>query len=113
MRDDKELRGRISNNISYFRKKAGLSQRNVADKMNVLPSRVSNWEQGINSPSLAVLVDLCDILGITLNEMFGVESGEAYSPRERELIKKFNRLDDISKMLVEQIIEIELKRVEE
>lgn len=110
MKDEKELRGTISRNISFYRKKSGLSQKNLAEKMGVLPSRVSNWEQGINSPSLGVLVDLCEILGITLNEMFGISSKNELNQSEKELLNSYRKLDDHGRRLVKIIINAELLR---
>ena len=40
----------IGNRIRKYRKESGLTQEQLAGKINVTKSRVSNWEQGINSP---------------------------------------------------------------
>lgn len=44
----------IGNRIRKYRKESGLTQEQLAGKINVTKSRVSNWEQGINRPDGAV-----------------------------------------------------------
>ena len=111
MNDEKEIRDAISENICKYRKKLGMSQRTLAEKMGVLPSRVSNWEQGINSPTLGILVELSTILGITLDEMFGIENERAMIHGEKSLLDGFRRLDAHGKMLVELVLQAELTRM--
>ena len=53
------------NPIKFFRKKAGLSQSDLAQKMNVVQGTVSLWESGKRSPSLEDIIKLSEILSIS------------------------------------------------
>lgn len=56
-----------SEKISYYRKKNMLTQEELAEKLCVSRQTVSKWEAGVISPSLEYLIDLSDILGVTID----------------------------------------------
>ena len=43
--ESEDIKKNISTNITKYREKANLSQKELATKLNTSPSRVSNWEQ--------------------------------------------------------------------
>lgn len=53
------------NPIKFFRKKAGLSQSDLAQKMNIVQGTVSLWESGKRSPFLEDIIKLSEILSIS------------------------------------------------
>ncbi len=53
--------------IAYYRKKNMLTQEELAEKLCVSRQTISKWEAGIISPSLEYLIDLSNILGITID----------------------------------------------
>lgn len=55
--------------IADMRKEKGLTQAQLAEKLNVSGKTVSRWETGRNMPDYAVLEDLTDVLGITVNDL--------------------------------------------
>lgn len=65
--------------ISGKRKALGLTQRELAEKLGMSDKSVSKWERGVCLPDVSVYRELCDILGITLNEFFAGEDLDAQS----------------------------------
>ena len=57
-------------NIKVFREKCGLSQRKVADLMDVSQQAVARWENGEAKPRADVLPKLARVLGCTIDELF-------------------------------------------
>ena len=60
----------------YFkeaRKQKGLSQKQVADKLNIHQSNISDWENDISRPSYEYLIAIADIYDVTLYELLGVQ----------------------------------------
>ena len=55
----------MSEKIRFYRKKRGLSQQELADKLNVVRQTVSKWEQGLSVPDSQMLVALARELGIS------------------------------------------------
>ena len=56
-------------NIKEFRKKSGLSQVQVAEKLFVNQNTVRQWETGRSSPPIDVLIKLSDLFGCTIDEL--------------------------------------------
>ena len=54
-----------------LRKEKGLTQDDIALKVNISPQAVSKWENGISMPDISILGDLADILGVSLDELLG------------------------------------------
>ena len=55
--------------IAECRKKKDLTQAQLAEKLNITDRAISKWENGKAMPDSALMLDLCDILGITVNEL--------------------------------------------
>lgn len=74
---------KIGKFIALCRKEKGLTQKELAEQLGVSDKTVSKWERGINLPDASLYYLLCEILGLTINELF---AGERL--REDEMIKK-------------------------
>ena len=55
--------------IAECRKKAKLTQLQLADRLCITDKAVSKWERGIAMPDTSIMLELCDILGISVNEL--------------------------------------------
>ena len=59
--------------IAACRKRANLTQMQLAEKLNITDRAVSKWETGKAMPDTAIMLELCDILGISVNELLSGE----------------------------------------
>lgn len=59
----------ISYNIKINRKLMGLTQRDLAEILNVAPATVSSWEQGLSTPDIDTIFELCDVFSITVEDL--------------------------------------------
>lgn len=59
--------------IADKRKSLGLTQKQVAEKLGMSDKSVSKWERGICLPDVSVYITLCDMLGISIKEIFAGE----------------------------------------
>lgn len=66
-----ELKTVIGKNIAEYRKLAGLSQIDFAEKLNYSDKAVSKWERGESLPDIIVLKQIADLFGITVNDLLG------------------------------------------
>ena len=55
--------------IAELRKKQGLTQQQLADKLNLSNKTISKWESGSGSPDISNLPVLADALGISVDEL--------------------------------------------
>ena len=61
---------KIGKFIVECRKENKLTQEQLAEKLGVTDRSVSNWENGSCLPDCSLYKTLCDVLGITINELF-------------------------------------------
>ncbi|MBQ8427875.1 MAG: helix-turn-helix domain-containing protein [Clostridia bacterium] len=61
----------IAKNLSYYRKRAGLTQAELAEKINYSDKSVSKWESAGGVPDVYILVKLAQLYGVTLNDLVG------------------------------------------
>lgn len=64
---------KIGKYIAAKRKVLGLTQKQLAEKLNMSDKSVSKWERGICLPDVTVYLELCKILGISINEFLAGE----------------------------------------
>ena len=64
---------KIGKFISKCRKDKGLTQMQLAEKLNITDRAVSKWETGKAMPDSSVMLELCDILKITVNDLLSGE----------------------------------------
>ncbi len=55
--------------ITQCRKEKKLTQAQLAEKLNITDRAVSKWETGKSMPDSSIMLELCEILGITVNEL--------------------------------------------
>lgn len=63
---DAEKTGRF---ICENRKKKGLSQKDLAERLNITDKAVSKWERGLSFPDISMLIPISEILEITLYDL--------------------------------------------
>ena len=79
---------KIGHYIQHLRKAAGMTQKDLAEKLNISFQAVSKWENGDALPDTGILLDLCDLLGTTADKLL---NGGTLAARERKLM----RLEDV------------------
>lgn len=84
---DQEKIGKL---IAKCRKDKKMTQQELADQLGVTDKSVSKWENGKCLPNVSLYKELCDILGITLNEFF---AGERIKDEEFKEIADNNLLN--------------------
>lgn len=64
---------KIGRFIAEKRRAANLTQMQLAEKLNITDRAVSKWETGKSLPDSSIMLELCDILGITVNDLLSGE----------------------------------------
>ncbi len=94
---------KIGKFIANLRKEKKLTQVQLAEKLGVSDKSVSRWENGKCLPDVSLFRDLCNILGITLNEFFSGEKIEEEKFKEQADNNLFRALENSSFTLKEKI----------
>lgn len=66
---DESVKYRIGANIATYRKRDGLTQANLAEKLNYSDKAVSKWERGESIPDVLTLMQMAELFGITVNDL--------------------------------------------
>ena len=64
----------IGEHIAYYRKKAGMTQEQLSEKMGVTAQAVSKWENGLTCPDLNSVARLSEILGVSVEQLIHGDS---------------------------------------
>lgn len=57
-------------NIKKYREKQGLLQKELAEKLNVKRTTITNWENGLTSPRISLLPKIAKILKCKIDDLF-------------------------------------------
>ena len=87
---------KIGRFIAERRKSIGLTQAQLAEKLNITDRAVSKWENGKSLPDSSIMLELCAELGITVNDLL---SGE--------VVTMENNKQEMEKRLIEMVREKE------
>ena len=66
---DEKVKYRIGANIAAYRKRDGLTQATLAEKLNYSDKAVSKWERGESVPDVLTLMQLSELFSITVNDL--------------------------------------------
>jgi transcriptional regulator with XRE-family HTH domain len=66
----------LGNIISELRKKAGMTQQDLADKLNITDKAISKWERGLSSPDIDTIPRIAQIFGVTSEELLNAKLKE-------------------------------------
>ena len=89
---------KVAEVIRSARIKKNLTQMELADKMAVSFQAVSNWERANSMPDIGKIAELCQILDITYEQLFGSEGSTA------EIVKKI--VDNEQEVSLDELTEV-------
>lgn len=99
---------RFGRHLRNLRKSRQLTQAELAAKIHVDPSMVSNYERGAHYPPVPTLIKLAEILDVTLDRLLSVEPRDTSDIQDRRLHQLFiqvDRMDAGTQGLVKQVVE--------
>ena len=79
---------KIGRFIAERRKQANLTQAQLAEKLNLTDKAISKWERGLAMPDSSIMLELCSILRITVNDLLNGEvvHMENYKEKSEEML---------------------------
>lgn len=67
---------KIGKFIAERRRNVNLTQLQLSEKLGITDKAISKWERGIAMPDTSIMIELCDILGISVNELLKGEKND-------------------------------------
>ena len=86
----------LTNNIRARRKEMGMTQKELAERLDISDKTVSRWESGGQTPDADMLPEIAEALGVSVGALFGEQTEE----REEDPIKKQHRERYIFRLLM-------------
>ena len=84
----------LAENIKTLRKAKGLSQEELAIRLNVVHQTVSKWEKALSVPDADLLIQLADIFEVSVSDLLGTEI-----PNEQEVNAIADQLSRLNEQL--------------
>lgn len=81
--EEQTLRETIARRIAFYRRRAGHTQAELAEKLNYSDKSVSKWERAEGAPDIYVLTRIAALYGVTVNDLIAPEEPEAPQPAPR------------------------------
>ena len=111
----------IGEKIVQARQQQGLSQKQLAEKLEITAARLNYWEKDKRFPPIDMINKLIDLLNIDANFLLGRENSnnndfclnKHLSQEEFEHIKKYRTLDKYGKEMITGVLDFEFKRCQE
>ena len=94
---------KIGKFISSCRKEQGMTQAALAEKLGISDRAVSKWETGKSMPDSGIMLELCGILNINVNELLSGERimTEVYDKRaEENLLEMRQQIEEKNRQLL-------------
>ena len=80
--------------ICKLRKEKGMTQQQLADKLQVTDKAVSKWERGLACPDISILPQIAEILGVNVDDLLSNPTTDKW-----HAFKELNR-NDVMEMLL-------------
>ena len=75
----------IGETIATLRKEKGMTQSQLAEKMNVTDKAVSKWERDLSCPDINTISKLADVLGVSVEELLKAKKSEYTGSKIKDL----------------------------
>ncbi len=82
---DKDINLKISKNIAKARKKRGLSQKQVAERIGITQNAVYQWENGLRCAKLETVIKVSEAIGCNPNEILNgikIDTNSSYTAKD-------------------------------
>ncbi len=90
----------LSENIKNLRKEKGMSQEELALRLNVVRQTVSKWEQNLSVPDSEMLVKIAEIFEVPVSRLLGETVEESDTKTELEKISQ--KLENLNSLMAER-----------
>ena len=86
-----DIKSIIAKNISDLRVSNGMTQLELAEKLNYSDKSVSKWERAESTPDISVLIEISKLFGVSLEYLVNAEHPQEYVQEEQLEETKYNR----------------------
>ena len=103
------MRKSIGIRIRNYRNAMGFTQQELAERLGVTNSAVSNWEKGSNGIDIELIPKICNVLNVGISDLLDTPEVKAQSQEALEFSVTFDLLDQAGKELVRSALDFAVK----
>ncbi len=78
--------------LKQIRQEKGMSQQELAERLCVVRQTISKWEKGLSLPDAEMLIKLADTLGVSVNELLGIQMENQNA--QKEIIEQLMKINE-------------------
>lgn len=101
---EKQRKAMVARRVAKVRKQKGLTQHDLAEAMGCTQGLISQYEAGQSNLSLSILIDICDVLGCSIDYLLGREVMYDTSLRGR-ILKALEGLPESKQRMIVTMVE--------
>lgn len=94
---------KVGSRIADCRKRAGMRQDELAEKLYVTRQALSKWENGLSVPSIDTLCEISKLFEVSIEELLGLFDGQQIDVDENDIFRGHDRSFIISKIVSGEI----------
>ena len=93
---------KIGKFIAECRRKNNLTQKQLAERLNITDRAISKWENGRGMPDSAIMLELCNELKISVNELLSGEmiNVKEYNEKAEENLYELNKNNEKNRKII-------------
>ena len=95
---------KIGKFIANCRKENNLTQMQLAEKLNITDRAISKWENGKGKPDSSIMIDLCNELKISVNELLSGEKMEEYNKKAEENLFELYKSNEKKNKIINSVV---------
>lgn len=99
----------FSDRLQHLRRKAGISQAELADTVEASRDIIGKYERGSHSPSADMAIKLASALNVTVGFLLGVEDAQAIDEDTLNRLRALEKLDPKTKKTVLEVLDTFLR----
>ena len=103
---NKQLYKEFGNRVKQLRRQRQWTQKELAEKLNLLSSQVNKYESGLNIPSIDKLIQLAQIFGISLDYLLTGNNNPSSSLNNSNLLERFHALENSNPEDLDTVIKL-------
>jgi len=82
----------ISDELRRLRKMKGLTQLQLATRLNVSQASIASWENGTRRPDVDFLPTLANFYGVSIGELYGISNAPSIDEKTKAMLTDFAQL---------------------
>ena len=94
----------IGNNLQSIRKRRGLTQKELGEKIGLTREAIASYETGRAHLMIITLLDLADVLRVKVNEILGLEQPATETAVTRRWAKRLNIIEGLPESIKKHIL---------